>query len=309
MNKKTKKLIVSILILIVAFIYTIYEDDINNYLDSFNNTKTEQKRKVDKKTTPTIKEDELDVYFIDVGQADSILIRNKGHNMLIDAGNNEDGSKLVNYFKSLGIESFDYVVGTHAHEDHIGGMDDVIKNFNINKFYMPDAITTTKTFEDVLDALELKGIGFNTPEVDREFNFSDSKIRTLYVGSDKSDLNDTSIVLKLTYGSNSFLFTGDATSSVERKILDKDISCDVLKSGHHGSSYSSSAQFLRKVNPKYTVISVGVNNIYRHPSQITLDKLEKIGSKIYRTDKDGTILMKSDGVNIKVEKIATDTNG
>jgi len=309
MNKKTKKLIVSILILIVAFIYTTYEDDINNYLDSISNTKTEQKRKIDKKITPVIKEDELDVYFIDVGQADSILIRNKGHNMLIDAGNNEDGSKLVTYFKSLGIESFDYVVGTHAHEDHIGGMDDIIKNFNINKFYMPDAITTTKTFEDVLDALELKGIGFNTPEIDSEFSFSDSKIKTLYVGSDKSDLNDTSIVLKLTYGSNSFLFTGDATSGVEKQILNKDLSSDVLKVGHHGSSYSSSAQFLRKVNPKYAVISVGVNNTYRHPNQITLDKLEKIGSKIYRTDKDSTILMKSDGVNIKVEKISTDTNG
>ena len=229
--------------------------------------------------------------------------------MLIDAGNNADGEKLVNYFNTLGIKKFDYVVGTHAHEDHIGGMDDIINNFEIDTFYMPNAITTTKTFEDVLDALENKQIAFNTPEINKSFKFSNANITTLYTGTNTSDLNNTSIVLKLDYGSNSFLFTGDATSSIEKQIIDKDIKSDVLKVGHHGSSYSSSISFIDKVNPKYAIISVGKNNIYHHPSDITINKLNDRNIKIYRTDIDGTILLTSDGSNIKFKKIQTDTNG
>ena len=229
--------------------------------------------------------------------------------MLIDAGNNEDGEKLVNYFNSIGIKKFDYVVGTHAHEDHIGGMDDIINNFDIGTFYMPDTITTTKTFEDVLDALENKQIAFNTPETDKTFDFSNTKITTLYTGTNTSDLNNTSIVLRLDYGSNCFVFTGDATSTTENKIVDKNLNCEVLKVGHHGSSYSSSTTFLDKVSPKYAIISVGRDNIYRHPSDITLSKLNDRNIKVYRTDIDGTILMTSDGYNLKINKIKTDTNG
>ena len=264
-------------------------------------------RKIESETV--FKDENLKIYYLDVGQADSILINNKDKYMLIDAGNNADGEKLVNYFNTLGIKKFDYVVGTHAHEDHIGGMDDIINNFEIDTFYMPNAITTTKTFEDVLDALENKQIAFNTPEINKSFKFSNANITTLYTGTNTSDLNNTSIVLKLDYGSNSFLFTGDATSSIEKQIIDKDIKSDVLKVGHHGSSYSSSISFIDKVNPKYAIISVGKNNIYHHPSDITINKLNDRNIKIYRTDIDGTILLTSDGSNIKFKKIQTDTNG
>ena len=253
--------------------------------------------------------EKLQIWFLDVGQADSILIQNGDANMLIDAGNNEDGKKLVSYFQSLGIESFQYVIGTHAHEDHIGGMDDIIDNFNIDTFYMPDAITTTATFESVLDSLEAKNIAFQTPSIDSIFKLGNATIDVLYVGTDDSDLNNTSIVLKLTYGNTSVLFMGDAEKEVETIIEKKDISADVLKVGHHGSNTSSSKTFLEKVNPSYAIISVGTGNSYGHPSNTTIQNLENLNTKIYRTDESGTIIMTSDGTNITFQTIQTNTNG
>lgn len=251
----------------------------------------------------------LQVYFIDVGQADCIYIKQDNANMLIDAGNNEDGQKLVSYFKNLGINTFDYVVATHPHEDHIGGMDDIINNFEIDNYYMPDKLSTTKTFEDVLDALESKGLNYEVPNIGDEFDLGSASLEIIYAGDDTNDDNDSSIVLKMTYGSNSFLFTGDATSSVEEEILNKDIKSDVLKVAHHGSSYSSADAFLDKVDPKYAVISVGENNSYNHPSSTTLDKLNKRNIKLYRTDLDGTIIFTSDGNDLSVQTEKTDTNG
>ena len=253
--------------------------------------------------------EKLQIWFLDVGQADSILIQDNDTYMLIDAGNNEDGEKLVSYFQSLGIESFQYVIGTHAHEDHIGGMNDIIDNFNIGTFYMPDAITTTATFESVLDSLEAKNIAFQTPTVDSTFELGDTTIDVLYVGTDDTDLNNTSIVLKLTYGNTSVLFMGDAEKEVETIIEKKDISADVLKVGHHGSNTSSSKTFLEKVNPSYAIISVGTGNSYGHPSHTTIQNLENQNIQIYRTDENGTIIMTSDGTNITFQTIQTNTNG
>lgn len=251
----------------------------------------------------------LEILFLDVGQADSILINNNGEYALIDAGNNEDGKKLVEFFNTLGINNFKYVIGTHPHEDHIGGMDDIIKNFTIDNFFMPDVITTTKTFEEVLDALLEKNISFQTPQINSTFNLADTKFEVLYVGSNQDDLNDTSIVLKLTYGNTSYLLMGDATKKVEKELLNKNIKSDVLKVGHHGSEYSSHKEFLEKVNPQYAIIQVGKNNTYNHPKQIVLDNLTQLGAKIYRTDKLGTIVLTSDGEKIELNNKKTDTNG
>ena len=254
-------------------------------------------------------EENLEVEFIDVGQGDAILIRSGTSNMLIDAGNNEDGELLVEYFRSLDITNFKYVVGTHAHEDHIGGMDDIIDNFDIETFYMPDTVTTTKTFEDVLDSLEAKNYNFNIPKEGEILYLGEVKLEVIHIGNDESDLNSTSIILRLDHGNNSFLFTGDATSDVEKSILDKNIDVDILKVAHHGSKYSSTLTFLKRVSPKYAIIEVGENNSYSHPSDIILKRLASINATIYRTDRDGTIIIESDGSDYDIKMVKTNTNG
>ena len=304
MKKKTKNKIIALILLLIVYLFGIYTQP---------DTKTENKEKFSTKErqTEVINEtsNNLKVTYLDVGQADSILIEENNEYMLIDAGNNEDGPYLVNYFKSLGIEKFEYVIGTHAHEDHIGGMDDIIKNFSIGTFYMPEVLTTTKTFEDVLDALEEKQVAFNSPEIDKSFTFADTTIETLYIDNNSKDLNDSSIVLRLKHVTNTFLFTGDASTKVEKKLLDKNIQSDVLKLGHHGSSYSTSKAFLDKVNPTYAIISVGENNTYKHPQDEIIKRLENKNIKIYRTDESGSIVAESNGSIITFKNIKTNTNG
>lgn len=293
--------IINFILIILLFIYVYYDDSINDFING--------KIKSNVGSVVNYNVDNLNIYFVDVGQADCILIKYLNDNILIDAGNNEDGEKLVTYFKTLGISDFKYVFGTHAHEDHIGGMDNIINNFDVEHFYMPDVITTSKTYEDLLDSLYNKKIKYETPEVDSNFCFDDICLNVLSVGNDKENLNDTSIVLRLVYKKTSYLFMGDASVSVEKKILNKDISSNVLKVGHHGSQYSSSAQFLAKVKPQYAVIQVGNNNIYNHPKQVIINKLKRINSTIYRTDQKGTIILSSDGENISFRFERTDTNG
>jgi len=307
-NKKLiRKLFVLIFVLLASYFYSDYFE--GTHLIDENNIELKQVMNTDlEESINTINED-FKIYFLDVGEADSILISNNGEYALIDAGNNEDGPKLVKYFNSLGIANFKYVIVTHPHEDHIGGMDNIIKNFNIEHFYMPEVIVNNRTYEEVIEALNNKGMSFETPIIDSTFTMADSKFTTLFIGEDTIDLNNSSIVLKLNYKDTSYLFTGDATSEVEKQILNKDLKSDVLKVGHHGSRCSTSAQFLKLVYPKYAIISVGKDNDHGHPHNVILEKLKKLGSKIYRTDTDGTILLSSDGKNITIETIETDTNG
>lgn len=306
-NKSITSLILFIGLLVYLFTSSSFRTSISNVkanIDNISNKRDEAKKVVSNSDT-------LKVYITDVGQADSILIRDGNYNMLIDAGNNSDGKKLVKYYKELGITSFKYVFASHPHEDHIGGMDDIINNFDIENFYMPDKLSTTKTFEDMLDALERKNLKYIVPKVNDKLSLNNSNIDVIYVGSDESDINDSSIVLKLNYFSNSFLFTGDLGSNKEKEILNSgaNIKADVLKVGHHGSSYSTASSFLDKVNPSFAAISVGKNNIYKHPASSTLEKLNKKGIKVYRTDLDGTILFESNGKDISVSTFDTLTNG
>lgn len=267
--------------------------------------------KQEEKTPNTnIVDSKLEIYFFDVGQADSILIKEKDYTMLIDGGNQSDGETLVKYLQEeLNVNDIDILVGTHPHEDHIGGLPNVISSLSIGKIYLPNATTTTKIFEKLLDTIAEKNYKITVPKIDEEINLNNMNFKVLNTGTDESDLNNTSIVLKLEYGKTSYLFTGDATDKTEEKIIDKDIEADVLKIGHHGSSYSSTESFLNKVKPKYAIIQVGNDNKYNHPNKITLDKLNERNIKIYRTDEDGTIKLTSDGTNINFETIDTNIDG
>ena len=200
------------------------------------------------------------------------------------------------------------MIATHPHEDHIGGMDDIIKNFQVEKYYMPDIQVDMLTYTEIIDALNKKGIKPETPVINSTFFLGEAEFKIIWISHKEEDINDTSIIIKITYKSTSYLLTGYATSNVEKQILQKDIKSDVLKVGHHGSKYSSSAQFLKIVNPQIAVITVEENNDYGLPKDVVIDKLEYLGTKIYRTDKDGTIILTSDGKNINIQTTKTDTN-
>ena len=243
---------------------------------------------------------ELQVYYIDVGQADSILIINKEDAMLIDAGNNEDGEDVVNFIKDKGITKLDYVVGTHPHEDHIGGLDDLINsNIEIENVLMPKIETTTKTFEDVVNAISNKGLTVKAPNKGDTFTLGDSNLEVMTDSIlDEDNLNLSSITLRLQYGNNSFLFMGDSEKENEKTITWP--KTDVLKVGHHGSDTSSSEEFLNEVKPSISIIMAEKGNSYGLPKEEIVERLENVGSKVYRTDENGTIEVTSDGNNINV---------
>ncbi len=239
----------------------------------------------------------LKIYFFDVGQADSILITHNNENILIDAGTNEMGTTVVKKLQDLGITKLNYVIGTHPHEDHIGGLDDVIQNFEIEHIYMPKVQTNMKTFEEVLDAVIDKGMKIETPNVGDGFAIGEVNCEIMQCGTgtkeEQENLNLSSIVLRATYKEQSYLFMGD--SEKENEQARKWEKTNVLKVGHHGSSTSTSEEFLKQVSPQIAIISVGKDNNYGHPSDEIIKRLEQEGISIYRTDEKGTIVITSDG--------------
>lgn len=251
---------------------------------------------------------EAQVYFIDVGQGDSELIRLKdsGIDILIDAGTRSTKQELADYLKELGVDDIDILIGTHPHEDHIGGMAKIIEEFPIGTLYLPetsDEMTpTTKTYESLLDAAESKNVTVRTASAgDVLLEQGNTSFKVLSPShTDYDNLNDYSIVTRLKVGDTAFLFQGDAETPVEEEILDSgaDVSCDVIKLGHHGSSTSSSRAYLEAANPSAAVISCGVGNEYGHPHRETMDSLEKLSITPYRTDTQKTLLAETDGKTI-----------
>lgn len=254
-------------------------------------------------------EGELRVSFIDVGQGDSEFIElPNGETLLIDAGTNETGADVVSYISSLGYTSIDYVVGTHPHEDHIGGLDDVIRTFDVESVYMPKVTADTKTFEDVLDAVDEKGLTINTAKAGVTLVDGDGlSVKMLAPVLDEYDnTNDYSAVIRIVYDDTSFIFMGDAEQYAE-DLITGDVDSDVLKVGHHGSSTSTGEAFLERVSPSYAVISCGLGNSYGHPHTETIEKLG--GIPVFRTDEMGTIVATSDGSEISFRTLGKSDTG
>lgn len=245
----------------------------------------------------------MKVNFIDVGQGDSILVQlPDGRNMLVDAGTRDSGIKVINYLKKTGIKKIDYLVATHPHEDHIGGMAAVIRDFDIGRIYMPKVTHSTKTYQDLLRAVQSKGLKITVAEVGVEIINSDGISAEILAPNSEAyeDLNNYSAVIKLTFNKISFLLTGDALAQSENEMLAKglDLKADVLKVGHHGSYSSTSPAFLHAVNPKHAVISVEAGNDYGYPHDAALRRLS--GIQLYRTDLDGNVVFITDGAGLQV---------
>ena len=242
----------------------------------------------------------FEVHYIDVGQGDSSLILCDGEAMLIDGGEADQSSKIYAYLENQGVDYLDYIVATHAHSDHIGGLSGALNYALVGTALCPVTSYDSKTFNSFEKYLGKQGVSITVPEPGDTFNLSSALVEIMGPQRNYDDPNNTSIVLKITYGATSFLFTGDAERTAEADILDAgyDLSATVLKVGHHGSDSSTSYPFLREIMPDYAVIQVGKGNSYGHPAEDTLSRLRDAGVKVYRNDLQGTIICTSDGTAV-----------
>ena len=239
----------------------------------------------------------FEVHYIDVDQGDCSLVLCDGHAMLIDGGESSESSKVYAYLKQHGVSHLDYMVATHAHSDHIGGLSGALNYATVDTAFCPVTDYDSKTFDSMVKYLDKQGIGITVPSAGDEFMLGSAHVQILGPQKNYDDPNDTSIVMKVTYGETSFLFTGDAERTAEADILDAgyDLSSTVLKVGHHGSDTSTSYLFLREIMPEYAVIQVGKDNSYGHPTEDTLSRLRDADVKVYRNDLQGDIVCSSDG--------------
>jgi Predicted hydrolase (metallo-beta-lactamase superfamily) len=246
----------------------------------------------------------LTVRFLDVGQGDSSLVLCEGHAMLIDGGIPEMGPTVEEALRANGVKRLDCIIATHPHSDHIGGLVDVIKDYNFGKIIMTDATTTTVEYKNLLAAISDKKKKITRAAVGAVYGLGGAKFVILGPVRQYDDLNDTSIVIRLTYKKVSFLLTGDASEASEADMLaqKRTLAADVLKVGHHGSDTATTQAFLDAVHPRYAVISVGTGNSYGLPDTSVTQRLEKAGVKTFRTDLCGTVTFESDGESITCEK-------
>ena len=239
------------------------------------------------------------MHFIDVGQALSVLVECDGQYMLYDGGNVDDGSLVVSYLQNQGVEELQYVFCSHAHEDHVGGLAAALAYFPANHVYSPVTEASTKCFRDFVKYTQQQGLQVEVPAVGTTWPLGSASVTMLGPVAQYSDTNDTSIVLRIDYGSTSFLLTGDMEKTAESDLVASgaNLKADVLQVGHHGSSTSTGYAFLNAVLPEMGIISCGVNNKYGHPHEETLSILRDAGVNVYRTDLLGTITIGSDGQN------------
>lgn len=301
---KNKNLFITTLILLLLFVSAIvfYLDNpsiptLNNIYNFFNIS------------NGTVNEDyesyPLSIHILNVGKADAIYIKSNENNLLIDSGDTDTKEQVVQYLKNNNVKKLDLIIATHPHKDHIAGMPNVINTFSIDKFIMPelseDIVPTSKTYTSMLKFLNDNNVPVEKPIPGDTFDIGDLNIGILGPVNKYENLNDNSVVAKITYKNTSFLFTGDAEKDSEADLISygANLKSTVLKVGHHGSKTSSTQKFLSAISPKYAVISVGPdsNNL---PKDSTIERLKKNNIKTYRTDKNGTVVFVSDGNNINV---------
>ena len=244
---------------------------------------------------------DLEVHFLDVGHADAALVLCGGKSMLIDGGNMEDSSLIYTYLKNLDISYLDYIIATHPHEDHVGGLAGALNYADVGTVYCPVTTYDSEAFNDFKKYVEKRNVEITVPSVGDSFELGNATVEILGLNAGK-EINDTSIILKIVHGEVSFLFTGDAEREAEQAVINSgcDLSSTVLKVGHHGSADSTTYPFLREVMPTYAVISAGKNNAYGHPTEDTLSRLRDAEVKVFRTDLQGNIIVVSDTQNVIV---------
>lgn len=292
-NKKLIYLIVVLVLAIVSAVGTNYDEIMPD------ESETQQ--------TSAQTDANFAVHFVDVGQGDCTLVESNGEYLLIDAGENGHETEVLNYLRSMNIEKLDYIIVTHQHSDHIGGMPEVLAEFECDNLIMPrltkEQTPTNSTYKAFLKAVQSSEAKVISAKPGLSYALGSATFEILGpVTDDAEDINSMSAVTKITYGESSFLITGDAETEEELEIIDNgaELDCDVLRAGHHGSSTSSCKDFLNAVTPEICVISCGADNDYGHPHDKAMNRIKKHTEEIYRTDICGSIVMTSDGEKIDI---------
>lgn len=241
-------------------------------------------------------EGQLVVHMIDVGQADCFLLVKDDYTALVDCGTRSTGKDAVKYINQLGITQIDYVIGTHPHDDHMGGMYDIITNFEVGTVIIPDSRNgdiTANWYMKLMNELKTGDYEVHYPTEGEVFNLEEATMKVLAAETDVSNTNNYSIVLKVSFGQNDIVMTGDAETEIEEMILKSgvDIDAEILKLGHHGSDTSNSEDFLDAVSPEYGLISAGLGNKYEHPIKEIMERLQKRDIEVYRTDESGSVII------------------
>lgn len=294
MKNKIKNISAIIVFIIIMILLSIIYVN-NNFQDLQVNSKYND---------INIDSNKLNIFYFKVGQADCTLITINNRNMLIDAGQDSDGEYIVEFLKDKAIDQIDYFVITHGDIDHSGGTKDIIDNIKIENIFMPHGIKESEEeYQKIKNLADQKGIKISKVEVNQEFNLDVANFKIVSVKNDMNcEKNDSSIAIRLSYFNTNYLFMGDITTDIEKEI--KCDTVDILKVGHHGSSSSTSIEFLERVKPKYAIISAGNNKKYNHPSEEVLERLRNFGiqdNNIYITKEQGTIWVISDGETIDIE--------
>ena len=321
-RKKSNNIILSLIIFIILCVSGYFGTDYfleNSNSDniakevSTNEVKITTASSIENVDEVDLNNDKLNIIFFYVGQADCTLIKLNDEVILIDAGNNNDGKNVVSFLQEKGITQIDYLIGTHADEDHIGGIDDIINSMDIGTFLIPTIGENGTDYKNAVEMAKEKNIQIKHPTMGDIFYFENAQFEVMSAMEEEgtSD-NNSSLVIEFTYNNTTYLFMGDAETEVENSRSWNKV--NVLKVGHHGSNSSSSTKFLEQVNPEYSIIEVGKNNSYNLPSDKAIKRLEESGTQVLRTDKAngeevGSFWLTSDGNTIDIREVNINLDG